>query len=150
MEQDNHVRESLRELFGRQHLAVLATSLCEAPGAYTSLVGFAATEDLRHILFATARGTRKHRNIEACPDVSLLIDSRTNTQQDFQQAVAVTVVGRAEDTAGAERAALQKLYLARHPNLEDFVTDPACALLRVDVACYYHVSQFQNVTEFRP
>lgn len=150
MVQDAHVRESLKELFRSQSLAVLATSLCEAPGTYTSLVGFAATDDLRHIVFATERGTRKHRNIEACPDVSLLMDSRTNRQQDFQEAVAVTVVGRATDTSGAERDALQKLYLAKHPHLADFVSAPSCALLRVDVACYYHVRQFQKVTELRP
>ena len=143
------IREALAALFNKQQLAVLATRLSQGPGTYTSLLGFAATEDLKHILFATTRGTRKHENMESCPDVSLLIDSRTHRQQDFQEAEAVTVLGRAVETSGGERESLQTVYLAAHPYMEDFVTAPNCALMRVDVTHYYHVCQFQKVTELR-
>ena len=46
-----------------------------------------------------------------------------------------------------KRDLLLQLYLARHPHLEEFVTSPSCALLRVSVASYYLVSHFQEVME---
>ena len=80
--------------------------------------------------------------------MAFLIDSRTNREADFHEAIAVTVSGRAfEAEAGAGRAA-RKLYLAKHPYLEEFVGSPTCALFAVAVDCYYLVERFQKVTEF--
>jgi nitroimidazol reductase NimA-like FMN-containing flavoprotein (pyridoxamine 5'-phosphate oxidase superfamily) len=149
MDRNPEIRELLKKLFGKQRLAVLATSLTDAPGTYTSLVGFAATEDLSRLVFATMRGTRKHANMLACPQVSLLIDSRTNRAQDFQEAEAVTVLGSAREMQGPERDALQAVFLAANPHMEDFVCAPDCALMCVEVARYYHVCRFQQVTELR-
>ncbi len=57
---DDQWLEDIRTLFHNQKLAVLSTSLSGHP--YTTLVGFAATEDLRRIIFATTRATRKFAN----------------------------------------------------------------------------------------
>jgi nitroimidazol reductase NimA-like FMN-containing flavoprotein (pyridoxamine 5'-phosphate oxidase superfamily) len=111
------------------------------------LVAFAASHDLRYIYFATTRATRKYRNITNEPRVAFLVDSRTNREADFHEAIAVTVSGRAiEAEAGAGRAA-RKFYLAKHPYLEEFVGSPTCALFAVAVDCYYMVERFQKVTE---
>lgn len=139
------LKRRLRELLDSQKLAVLSTHNQGQP--YASLVAFAASHDLRYIYFATTRATRKYRNITNEPRVAFLVDSRTNREADFHEAIAVTVSGRAiEAEAGAGRAA-RKLYLAKHPYLEEFVGSPTCALFAVAVDCYYMVERFQKVTE---
>ncbi|GBC63434.1 pyridoxamine 5'-phosphate oxidase family protein [Desulfonema ishimotonii] len=135
----------LRDLFTAQQLAVLATD--GGHGPYTSLVAFAATEDLKSLLFATTRATRKFANITGNPRVSMLIDSRSNRVADFRDAIAVTALGEAGVAEGTERERLLPIYLARHPHLRAFANSPSSALLKVRVERYYMVSRFQNVTE---
>ena len=128
-----------------QRLCALSTDNRGQP--YLSLVAFAASKDLRLVLFATARGTRKFAYLSAQPRVALLIDSRTNRGSDFNTASAVTILGDAEELTGRERERMAKLYLAKHPELADFLSSPDCALVGVRVQKCYLVSEFQNVTE---
>jgi nitroimidazol reductase NimA-like FMN-containing flavoprotein (pyridoxamine 5'-phosphate oxidase superfamily) len=137
----------LRELLGDQRLAVLATSAADRP--HGSLVAFAPTEDLKHILFATPRATRKYAHLVANPAVALVIDSRSNDEADFHNAMAVTATGRARDVEGQERDRLLSVYVAKHPGLRDFVTSPTCALVKVVIETYSTVTRFQNVVELR-
>jgi nitroimidazol reductase NimA-like FMN-containing flavoprotein (pyridoxamine 5'-phosphate oxidase superfamily) len=140
------IKSILEKLFQDQRLAVLATH--EGDGQpYASLMAFAASADLKQILLVTSRSTRKYANLTAQPRVSLLIDSRSQRSADIHEAVAVTVLGRAEEVAGPERDRLLAHYLAKNPHLEGFATSPTCALLRVKVKSYYVVSRFQDVVE---
>lgn len=137
----------LENLFAGQKLAVLATHGAGQP--YGSLVAFAAGPDLRTLLFATARATRKYANLTADPRVALLIDNRSNDDADFHEAVAATVIGSVTELAGDERARELDAFLARHPHLREFAGTPTCALLRVQVETYIVVSRFQQVVELR-
>lgn len=148
MEGPEQVNPILRDLLASQRLAVLATHDDDGQ-PYASLMAFAATDDLKQLLIPTARSTRKYANLVADPRVALLIDSRSNQSADIQRAVAVTVLGEAEEVEEAERDRLVNLYLSKHPHLEEFVRSPSCALIRVRVARYYLVSKFQEVMEFR-
>jgi general stress protein 26 len=142
----NDVRQRLEALFRTQKLAVLATSSAGQP--YTSLVAFAASDDLRRIYFFTPTATRKFANIRADARVSVLINSSENRDDDFHQAISVTAVGDAHVVPEADRSDILGDYLAKHPYLEDFAGSPSCALLRVNVRSYYLVQNFQKVTEF--
>lgn len=139
------LRGKLKALLENQRLAVLATHREGQP--YGSLVSFASTQDVKHILFATTRATRKYANLSADPRVALVIDNRSNQESDIHEAVAVTATGRAEEMLGTEKERLLKTYLEKHPYLRDFVDSPTCALVRVQVETYYMVSRFQEVTE---
>ena len=141
------LKRLIRSVFESQNLAVLATQHKGQP--YTSLVAFAASSDLKSLLFATTRTARKYANIRADSRVALLVDTRKNRDSDFHNAVAVTATGRAAEVRGAARVRLQKVYLSRHPRLEEFVKSPACSLLRVKVDRYQVVDRFQNVMELR-
>lgn len=145
MEETARLKHTVGDLLKGQNLAVLSTHHKGQP--YASLVVFAATEDLKQILFATTRATRKYENIVQDPRVALLVDSRTNLNSDIHGAIAVTVTGRAEEVKEKDKEAFLKIYLARHPHLKDFVRSPTCALLRVKVETYYMVSKFQKVIE---
>lgn len=139
------LKQTITELLSSQKLAVLCSFGNDQP--YASLVAFAGTDDLKHILFATTRSTRKYANLTSESKVSLLIDNRSNEEKDFSYAVAATALGQAEEVRNAERESLVEIYLRKHPYLADFVASPSCALLKVSVQRYYVVSRFQNVQE---
>ena len=145
MERTAQLREFLKDLFSSQRLAVLATQNRRQP--YGNLVAFMVTDDLKHLLFATTRATRKFVNISKKPKVAMVVDNRSNEESDFHQAAAVTATGVVKEIMGPEKARFQKLYLSKHPYLKDFVSSPTCALLKVEVETYTIVNRFQNVME---
>ena len=147
MKDKQQIKQTLSELFASQKLAVLGTHQRGQP--YGSLVAFAATQDLKSIVFATTRATRKFANLQADSRVSMVLDNRSNRVVDFRKAVAATALGRAKEVRGKERKKLAKLYLAKHPHLKEFVSSPTCALVRIRVEIYYLVWRFQNVFEWR-
>jgi len=140
-----NMKKDLKDLFTSQRLGVLATQNEGQP--YTSLVAFSASEDLKQLFFATTRTTRKYANLTANSRVAMLIDNRSNEVIDFRWAMAVTATGKAEEIKGHEREEASKLYLAKHPHLEEFVSSPSCALLRISVDRYYVASRFQKVIQ---
>jgi len=143
MKNPSRLKRLLKDLFSSQPLAVLATQSNGQP--YGNLVAFVATEDLRSLLFATARGTRKFTNITTDPRVAMVMDSRTNQRVDFQRAIAVTATGMVEEVEDEGKNQLLKLYLSKHPHLKRFVTSSRCAFLRVNVNAYVVVRRFQKV-----
>ena len=145
VELDDRPSVIVRRLLDEQLLAVLGTHHDGAP--YTSLVAFAPTEDLRSLLFATSRATRKWANLTGDARASMLIDSRTNRAEDFADAAAVTVLGVVEEVTGEERPAFLEVFLAKHPHLTDFTAAQSCALLRLNVETYILVTRFQHVVE---
>ena len=145
MQSAAQTKNILRELFASQKLAVLATH--NRNRSYASLVAFAATKNLKTLVFATTRATRKYANLLQNPHVALLVDNRSNREADFHQAIAVTATGKAAPAAEKEEKRLQKLYLAKHPHLQEFVSASSCELFKVELDTYYLVSRFQNVVE---
>ncbi|MFH1998216.1 MAG: pyridoxamine 5'-phosphate oxidase family protein [Planctomycetota bacterium] len=139
------LKSRLRKLFEEQRLAVLSTHSQGQP--YSSLVAFSDSGDLKCLHFATNRATRKFANLSNDARVSLMVDNRSNSTDDFREAMAVTITGRARDVDANEKAVLVKAYLAKHPYLDEFVNAPTCALIEVEVDTYYAVYQFQNVLE---
>jgi len=126
-------------------LAVLASG--DRKGPYTSLVAFSCTDDLRFLLFVTDRFTRKYKNMAENPNVSLLIDNRSNHPSDFENAIAVTAVGKAAAAGEDEKEEMRECFLSKHPQLKDFVNAPDTVLMKVETDFYYPVSCFQQVRE---
>jgi hypothetical protein len=147
MKEADELRNLTAELLAGQPLAVLATH--GDGGAHASLVAFAVTDDLSQLLLATPRATRKFSNLTSDPRVALLIDNRCNRQSDFREAAAATVFGSIEEVPPGDRSGLLAVYLARHAHLQEFVSSPDCAFLRVIVDKYSVVTRFQQVSELR-
>lgn len=136
---------NIRTLTDAQKFAVLS-SVCGDGSPYCNIVGFTISEDMSCLVFATPRKTRKFENILKEPRVSALIDSRSNDSTDFHNAVAVNVMGVASEATGDNRRTYSKLYIDRHPNMEEFINSPDCALIRVAITSYCYVSRFQDVS----
>ncbi len=141
--QIDSIEQHIHRLLSAQLQGVMATQQDAQP--YTSLMAFAHTDDLRHLVFATFRETRKHANLMSNALVSFLIDDRSNDPGDYQRATALSVFGRAVAIVADERDAYLALFLAKHPSLHAFVGSPDCVLMRVEVSGYRLVSEFQSV-----
>ena len=145
MKDPAHIKKQLNKLLDSQRFGVLSTHHLGQP--YASLVAFRATEDLRHLFFATTRSTRKYANLVASARAALLVDSRTNQDSDISNAIATTATGKTEELEAEEKEFQLRLYLQKHPQLREFATSPTCALLRIKVDTYYFVNRFQEVFE---
>ena len=145
MAKEEKLRGKLAKLLHETRLGVLST--CGEQQPYASLVAFTATDDLSHLVFATPRPTRKYANLVANAKIAMLIDNRSNRANDFRQAMAATAVGAVREVRKARNSRLIRLYLEKHPQLQDFIWSPTCAVLDVRVERYYIVERFQHVTE---
>jgi len=139
------LKKIIKDLLASQNLAVIATQREGQP--FANLLAFAATDDLKHLVFATTRATRKYANLMADSRMSMMIDNRQNQASDFHDATAVAAIGRVEELKGTEKGDFMKLYLSKHSHLKAFVTAPTCALMKLRVDRYDIVRRFQNVME---
>jgi nitroimidazol reductase NimA-like FMN-containing flavoprotein (pyridoxamine 5'-phosphate oxidase superfamily) len=137
------IETEVRTLLASQRFAVLSTQEKDHP--YMNLVAFAETGDLRTILLATTRATRKYANITAKSGVALLVDNRSNEVADIREAIAVTVIGTACEVSESLRERLGRVYLEKQPHMKEFLSSPSTALIKVDVESYILVSSFQEV-----
>jgi nitroimidazol reductase NimA-like FMN-containing flavoprotein (pyridoxamine 5'-phosphate oxidase superfamily) len=87
------VLERLNAMDKEQLHAVLATESDGQP--YTSMIAFALSPDKKGIVFITPQKTRKYKNILKNNRVSLLIDTRSNTEKDYMSAESLTILGNA-------------------------------------------------------
>jgi hypothetical protein len=144
---DDEARDRLRRLLEGQSLGVLATS--SGHRTHATLVAFAFTDDLRQVIFATSRNTRKFADLKAHPAAALLVDNRKNDVEDFHDASVATAHGPAAEVAPDQQETLRQLYLLKHPYLAEFVRAPSCALLSIAVRSYDLVHNFQEVHVLR-
>ncbi len=148
---DEHgsIPERIHWLLTGQPYAVLCTQSRSQP--YGSLVAFAASDDLKTLVFSTPTTTRKYRLLIECEHVALLIDSRSACPGEMMQIEAVTATGHAHVIApGKEFERWAGLLTARHTHLAPFVRAESSALVRVDVVRYLHVCRFQEVHQWIP
>lgn len=143
----HNLKITIKGILDSQKLSVLSTQGDERP--YGSLVAFAATADLKTLVFATTRATRKYSNLITHKDIAIVIDTRTNQTADFSDASAITAIGEATEVTAHERQKCLNIYIEKHPYLKEFVESPTCALIKVRVKSYILVSRFQNVQELR-
>jgi hypothetical protein len=95
-------RKTIADLLTAQKLGILATLGQAYP--YQNIVAFAASGDLKNILFATRRSTSKYRNLKMRKQVAIFIDDRSNRETDFQQATGVSAFGGARELRGQGQA----------------------------------------------
>jgi nitroimidazol reductase NimA-like FMN-containing flavoprotein (pyridoxamine 5'-phosphate oxidase superfamily) len=147
MNEENDLPGQLRELLEDQRLAVISTRTGDQP--YSNLICFAASNDLKHILFATTRATRKYANLMKESQIALLVDNRSHGLVDPFRALALTALGKAVELKGTESAQALSIYITRHPHMQEFVSSPSTALFRMNVEKYILVRRFQDVIELQ-
>ncbi len=141
------ILERLNALDKGQLHAVLATALDGQP--YTSMIAYALTPDKKGIVFATPRKTQKYKNILKDNRVSLLIDTRSNTEEDYMSAESLTILGNAMPVRkGGKWSALARVLMRKHPNLNEIIRSTETKLIFVKITRCIHVNRFQTVSEW--
>jgi nitroimidazol reductase NimA-like FMN-containing flavoprotein (pyridoxamine 5'-phosphate oxidase superfamily) len=140
------VLERLNALDKDQLHAVLATESDGQP--YTSMIAYALTPDKKGIVLVTPRKTRKYKNILKNHHVSLLIDTRSNTEKDYMSAESLTILGNAIPVRkGKKWSELAAVLTRKHPKLNEFIHSPEIKLIFVKMNRCIHVTRFQTVSE---
>lgn len=146
---EQSIQESIKELCESQSFAVLATQGKGQP--HTSLIGFATSEDLKYVVFATPRQTRKYSLLEEDGRVSLLVDNRNQLPDSLNYLSALTIMGNGRILT--EKDEIEKwsgTLTEKHPYLISFVESSTTAIVIVEVSRYYYVRRFQEVFEWIP
>ncbi|MFN0150141.1 MAG: pyridoxamine 5'-phosphate oxidase family protein [bacterium] len=139
----------IRRLVDSQLYGVLCTQGQGQP--YGSLVAYAMTSDLASAVFATQRATRKYHLLSECVHVALVVDNRSALPGELMDVEGVTATGRAHEVpAGSEFERWSRLLTDRHSYLNTFVRSASCALFRIDIVRYFHVTRFQEVRQWVP
>lgn len=144
MNSEKDLEQVLVRFCETQKLAVLATENGRQP--YCNLVAVTPFRDLKQVLFATPRSTTKYKNLTKNARVSLLFDNRSNTESDFDNAVAVTVLGIAAEIKDAAQLDMKRHHISRHGHIKSFIESADCALFSVAVKRYIIVDHFQKVS----
>lgn len=141
------VLERLNALDKDQLHAVLATESDGQP--YTSMIAFALSPDKKGVIFVTPKETQKYKNILKNNRVSLLIDTRSNTEKDYMGAESLTILGSAIPVRKGEKwLELAGVLTRKHPNLNEIIHSPETKLIFVQISRCIHVTRFQTVSEW--
>lgn len=128
-----------------QDFGVLATNDKGQP--YTSLIAFALTPDLKRVIFATPKETRKFKNILDTKKVSILIDNRSSNRKNLMTTEAIMIIGKARNIVrGKIYKELATIFLKKHPDLKEFVESDTTALIVVKATWCIHVGKFQTIS----
>jgi nitroimidazol reductase NimA-like FMN-containing flavoprotein (pyridoxamine 5'-phosphate oxidase superfamily) len=138
-------RQMIETLLTHQGLGVLATK-DRGGHPYASLIAFAPSPDNAEIYFITPMDTRKFANMTNDQRVALLVNNCVNTPDDFTDALAVTVLGKAQKMLEAQQEAALPIYLEKHPYLQHFARSASSAMFSIKITGFTLVQQFQNVS----
>jgi nitroimidazol reductase NimA-like FMN-containing flavoprotein (pyridoxamine 5'-phosphate oxidase superfamily) len=123
-EGDDTMLEKMKEMVRFQKMCVLATVSGGQP--HCSLMSYAVDDDCREIYLLTFKNTKKYKNMNNNPAVSLLIDTREEDHGEMRRhAKALTANGVfVEVTDPARRDMIKARLLARHPQLHILAENP--------------------------
>ena len=143
VQEPSEIQDTIRCVLERNRLAVLATQRNGQPHA--SLIAFTPLEGLRFLAFATYRDTLKYKSIQEDRRVAILIEDSEGDARRSDRRLVLTAVGEAIKTPEEDRQAHILTHLARHPDLEGFLSSPACEFVRVAVHAYQVVNDIDDV-----
>jgi len=126
----------IQSLIRRKSSCVLATTDRETP--HCSLMAYIISENAERLFLVTPRNTRKYRNIQRNPHVSLLIDTRG--EQTRANTQALTVTGTCyilEDDE--EIQTVKEEFNRNHSHLRDFISRGDIAFLRVEFDSFLYL-----------
>ncbi len=142
-QEPSEIQNTIRSVLERNRYAVLATQLNGQPHA--SLMAFTPLEGLRYLAFATYRETIKYESIREDPRVAILIEDKEANAKHPDRRLVLTAAGEAIKTPEEDRQAHILTHLARHPDLERFLSSPDCEFIRVAIHAYQVVGNIDDV-----
>ena len=125
--------DQIKSLLLQKNICVLATVSGSRP--HCSLMAYITDDSGREVYMVTLRNTRKYANLMDNPAVSLLIDSRGESDRSLTRALTVSGTFDPVDDAG-QRGAIKQTFLSTHPHLAELIDHPDAELVRVRIESY--------------
>jgi nitroimidazol reductase NimA-like FMN-containing flavoprotein (pyridoxamine 5'-phosphate oxidase superfamily) len=149
LNKEKTLEKAIREMCEGESFAVLATQGSGQP--YTSLIGYATSEDLTHLVFATPKQTRKYALLEKNNQIALLVDNRSSQPDSINDLCALTIIGKGKIlSTEEEKNHWGNLLTNKLPYFRDFLASLDTAIIVVEVNQYLYVRKFQEVSEWIP
>ena len=121
-----------QKMLEENNLCVLATCSNDSPNS--SLMHYLYDGSSMNIFMLSLRGSVKHNNITANPQVSLLIDTRVNVSQTGMPVMALTVYGKAVFIQDPQRHQTVVDQMAgRYKSLAKLASDSRCLVIQVQM-----------------
>lgn len=125
--------DRMKILLQEKNICVLATVSGGKP--HCSLMAYTTDENCREVYMFTRRSSKKFSNLMENRSVSLLVDSRG--ESDSRRTQALTVSGRFDPVDDPiKRSRIQRNFLSAHPQLIELVDHPDCELLCIRVEAF--------------
>ena len=127
------MRKDIQDLIQLNRICVLATVSGGEP--HCSLMSYATDDDCRKIYMATSRQTKKYRNLQANPHISLLVDSRQDvTAGPVVPVRALTIAGTFQKDVDEKKAAdIRERLFRKNADLRKIFDDPDTAIIVVRI-----------------
>jgi nitroimidazol reductase NimA-like FMN-containing flavoprotein (pyridoxamine 5'-phosphate oxidase superfamily) len=129
------VIEKMKALVREKDSCVLATVSGGRP--HCSLMSYITDPECRDIFMVTLPHTKKYRNLQENPWVSLLIDTRDEGRDiALGQKKALTISGLYQKIDPTREREIRAQFLSRHPQLRELVEDPEAVMISIRVASF--------------
>ncbi len=113
-------------------LCVLSTCANNLPNS--SLMHYIYDVSRMSIFMLTLKGSSKQTNIASNPQVSILIDTRTDAQRSGLPILALTVYGKAEFVQDPQQnQILVDQMVDRFPTLAELANDSQCLVIQIQI-----------------
>ena len=127
--------EKMKKLVREKDSCVLATVSGGRP--HCSLMSYIADSECREIFLVTLTGTKKYRNLQENPWVSLLIDTREEGRDiALGRKKALTITGLYQKIDPDRERKIRAQFLSRHPQLKELVEDPQAVVIAIAVRSF--------------
>jgi nitroimidazol reductase NimA-like FMN-containing flavoprotein (pyridoxamine 5'-phosphate oxidase superfamily) len=125
--------DTMQALVKEKDMCVLATASNNRP--HCSLMAYVADDACTEIYMVTLKDTKKYRNLQENPRVSLLIDTREEDRGSRRpQAKALTVTGLFEQIRDENmRRQIREALIRRHAQLEGFANHPDAEVFSIRI-----------------
>ena len=131
----------MKALAKENKTCVLATVADGKP--HCSLMAYVTDDNCEEIYMVTLRNSQKYRNLTENPAVSILIDTRENSQRS--EAKALTVEGLyAVIQCKEKQEKIQARLLSVHPHLTDFINHSEAEILRIEISSFLLLKGLQE------
>ncbi|MEO1815018.1 MAG: pyridoxamine 5'-phosphate oxidase family protein [Acetobacterium sp.] len=123
----------LETILRENSLCVLCTEAAGNP--YCSLMTYLLSDDHRTLYLVSTRESRKFKNLQANPRVSVLVDSRQHPTAGGN-IVSVTFAGLFKPLAEAEVLPIKTTFAGKHPELGEILNHPDSVIFAIKLTSY--------------
>ncbi|ACL04454.1 pyridoxamine 5'-phosphate oxidase-related FMN-binding [Desulfatibacillum aliphaticivorans] len=120
------------DLLARENMCVLATDAGGKP--HCSLMAYMLDRQGNALIMVTGKNSAKHKNMQANPNVCVMVDTRASFDKDQDENIqALTVTGTYGPQDPRDLMELTRAFLILHPRLKPLLDQEDTEFFRVHI-----------------